>query len=117
MIADWDLARLFIGMQASDARGVSDVPRGGLGLRRLIMMSILLAAFGSGWWGGNLAWLIDLRRERPTVGPAIDAVVERIIRIESNGDPNLKNKRSSATGLGQFSRRRVGTGEGVHENP
>ncbi|MGA8470472.1 MAG: lytic transglycosylase domain-containing protein [Pseudolabrys sp.] len=31
-----------------------------------------------------------------------DTVVDQIIRIESNGDPNLKNKRSSATGLGQF---------------
>ncbi len=33
---------------------------------------------------------------------AIAAVVEQIIGVESNGDPNLKNKRSSATGLGQF---------------
>ena len=31
-----------------------------------------------------------------------DAVVEQIIKVESNGDPNAKNKRSSATGLGQF---------------
>ena len=28
--------------------------------------------------------------------------MERIIKVESNGDPNAKNKRSSATGLGQF---------------
>jgi hypothetical protein len=95
-------ARLFIGMQAVDARGVSDGLRGGWGLRRLVIMSILLTAFGLGWRGGNSTWLLDLRRERPTVGPTIDAVVERIIRVESNGDPNLKNKRSSATGLGQF---------------
>jgi soluble lytic murein transglycosylase-like protein len=32
----------------------------------------------------------------------IDAVVEKIISAESNGDPNAKNKRSSAMGLGQF---------------
>ena len=32
----------------------------------------------------------------------IDAVVEQIISVESNGDPNAKNKRSSAMGLGQF---------------
>jgi hypothetical protein len=29
-------------------------------------------------------------------------VVEQIIGVESDGDPNAKNKRSSATGLGQF---------------
>jgi hypothetical protein len=33
---------------------------------------------------------------------AIDAVVKRIIGVESDGDPNAKSKRSSATGLGQF---------------
>jgi hypothetical protein len=33
---------------------------------------------------------------------AVKALVERIIAIESNGDPNAKNKRSSATGAGQF---------------
>jgi hypothetical protein len=30
------------------------------------------------------------------------AVVERIILVESSGDPNAKNRRSSATGAGQF---------------
>jgi hypothetical protein len=33
---------------------------------------------------------------------AVEAVVERIIAVESNGDPNARNKRSSATGAGQF---------------
>jgi hypothetical protein len=33
---------------------------------------------------------------------AVKTLVERIIAIESNGDPNAKNKRSSATGAGQF---------------
>jgi hypothetical protein len=33
---------------------------------------------------------------------AIKALVERIIIAESNGDPNAKNKRSSATGAAQF---------------
>jgi hypothetical protein len=32
----------------------------------------------------------------------INAVAEQIIKVESNGDFNAKNKRSSATGLGQF---------------
>jgi hypothetical protein len=33
---------------------------------------------------------------------AVSALVERIIAVESNGDPNAKNSRSSAIGLGQF---------------
>src|ERR1700730_7856560 len=33
---------------------------------------------------------------------AVKALVERTIAIESNGDPNARNKRSSATGAGQL---------------
>ena len=74
---------------------------------------MFLAAFGLGWCGGNI-WFLDLKREDRAQGPAIkrdfgiedhaaiDAVVNRIIRIESDGDPNATNKRSSALGLGQF---------------
>src|SRR5262249_57821159 len=41
--------------------------------------------------------------ESPLTGKAaIQAVVERVIVVESNGDPNAKNQRSSATGTGQF---------------
>jgi hypothetical protein len=32
----------------------------------------------------------------------IKIIVERIIAVESTGDSNAKNKRSSATGAGQF---------------
>src|SRR6478736_1431441 len=32
----------------------------------------------------------------------VNALVERIIKVESNGIPNAKNKLSSATGAGQF---------------
>jgi hypothetical protein len=78
-------------------------------------MAMLLTAFGLGWCGG----LLEFDREAPAGGAAvdsvagriigiefddlaIDAVVERIIRIESGGDPNATNNRSSAMGLGQF---------------
>jgi hypothetical protein len=63
------------------------------------------------WFGGcSSPWLSNLLRDdltdvRPddrTRAEAIESVVERIIKVESNGDPNAKNKRSSATGLGQF---------------
>jgi hypothetical protein len=82
---------------------VPDVRRSGRGLRPLIVMGILLTAFSLGWLGGSDSyWLPDSRREEPTGRATIDAVVERIIGVESDGDPNAKNKRSSATGLGQF---------------
>jgi hypothetical protein len=69
-----------------------------------------------GWIGGfNSQWLLDtvfLSRGARSTSPhsgaepigraAIDVIVDRIIKVESNGDPNLTNKRSSAVGLGQF---------------
>jgi hypothetical protein len=88
------------------------------GLRPLIIMGMLLTALGLGWFGAsNSYWLSGFRPDEPTGGAVInadfgrdeltgvatiDAVVERIIGVESDGDPNAKNKRSSATGLGQF---------------
>ena len=72
-------------------------------LRRLIIMSMSLSAFSLVWLGGYDAhWPPDSQQEAPIAGPAIDTVVDRIIGVESDGDPNAKNKRSSATGLGQF---------------
>jgi hypothetical protein len=72
-------------------------------LRRLIIIGMSLSAFSLVWLGGHDAyWPPDSQREAPIAGPAIDTVVEQIIGVESNGDPNVKNKRSSATGLGQF---------------
>jgi len=72
-------------------------------LRRLVIMGMSLTAFSLGWLGGYDAyWPPDSQREEPTAGATIDAVVERIIGVESGGDPNARNKRSSATGLGQF---------------
>ena len=59
-------------------------------------------AFGLGWFSGlNLSRYFD-RRDELTGRAAINAVVERIIGVESNGDPTAKNDRSSATGPGQF---------------
>jgi hypothetical protein len=73
------------------------------GLRPLIVIGMWLTAFGFGGLGGSDSyWPPDSRPQQPTAEAAIDAVIERIIRVESDGDPNSKNKRSSATGLGQF---------------
>jgi hypothetical protein len=47
-------------------------------------------------------WQLHSQHEAWNTAKAIHAVVEQIIGVESDGDPNAKNKRSSATGLGQF---------------
>ncbi len=61
----------------------------------------LIAALGLAWIGGT--YLYRLVAEPPLTGhAAVKAVVERILIVESNGDPNAKNRRSSATGAGQF---------------
>jgi hypothetical protein len=59
-------------------------------------------AFGFGWLGVYDAYGPPDFQGEEAAAPTIDAVVERIIGVESHGDPNAKNKRSSATGLGQF---------------
>lgn len=72
-------------------------------LRRLIIIGMSLTGLTLGWLVAFTSYLPpDSQREEPSAGAAIDAVVERIIGVESDGDPNAKNKRSSATGLGQF---------------
>jgi hypothetical protein len=79
-----------------------DVHRSGRGLRPLAVMAMLLTALSLGLLGGSDSYWPPESRDKPTVDVAIDVVVERIIGVESDGDPNAKNKRSSATGLGQF---------------
>ena len=69
----------------------------------LIILGVFLTAAAFGWLvASGFYWPPASQREEPTPGLAIEAVVERIIGVESDDDPNAKNKRSSATGLGQF---------------
>jgi hypothetical protein len=80
-----------------------DVHRIGWGLRSLIITSLFLIAGGFGWLGATAShWPSDPQRLELSGAAAIHAVVEQIIRVESNGDPSAKNRRSTATGLGQF---------------
>ena len=65
----------------------------------ILLAAMLLVALGVGWSAG--------RYFHTAPAPAaqevnIDTVVDQIIKVESNGDANAKNKHSSATGLGQF---------------
>ncbi len=87
----------------ADRRWVSRDPRRRRrGIRFAIVMGSFLMALGLGWFGGSCYRYFFNRPDELTGQTAIDAVVERIIEVESNGDPNAKNSRSSATGLGQF---------------
>jgi hypothetical protein len=80
-----------------------DVHRIGWGLRSLIITSLFLIAGGFGWLGATAShWPSDPQRLELSGAAAIHAAVEQIIRVESNGDPSAKNRRSTATGLGQF---------------
>src|SRR5262249_31405226 len=70
---------------------------------RLIRICMSLTAFTLAWLGASTSYLPpNSQHEESTAASTVDAVVERIIDVESGGDPNAKNKRSSATGLGQF---------------
>jgi hypothetical protein len=92
-----------IGGPNRDAHRVPDVHGSNWKLRLLIMTGMFLMMLGLGWCGGFYSrWLLDLRRDDVTSTTSINAVVEQIISAESKGDPDAKNKRSSATGLGQF---------------
>jgi hypothetical protein len=80
-----------------------DVRRGGWRLWSLIITFVSLTASGLAWLGISASyWQPHSQPEESTALSAIHAVVEQIIRVESDGDPNAKNKRSTATGLGQF---------------
>jgi hypothetical protein len=76
--------------------------RRGRDFRLVVRITALVSAFGLGWIiGSNLYSYFD-RGDEITDRSTVNAVVERIIAVESDGDPNAKNSRSSATGLGQF---------------
>ena len=90
-----------IAIHSEDRPRVVHKSSGGQGLRHVIWIGALLIAIGLGRFGASLYQYFD-RRDELTGQAAISAVVERIIAAESNGDPNLKDNHSSATGLGQF---------------
>jgi hypothetical protein len=92
------------GSEVTAPRSAVQVPRGRQGLRSLILVGMLAAAFGLGWAASLFSHrsLNHLGLNEATDAVDINTVVEQIIKVESNGDPNAKSKRSSAAGLGQF---------------
>ena len=91
-----------IAVPSKNGRWESHEPRSGRGLRLVIVAGALLVALGLGWFSGSNLYRYFDRRDDLTDRAAINLVVERIISVESNGDTNAKNTRSSATGPGQF---------------
>jgi hypothetical protein len=67
------------------------------GLHIAMIAGVVIGALGLGWLCLSTWYLRDLADKG-----AIHGIVERIVRAESNGDPNARNKRSSATGAAQF---------------
>jgi hypothetical protein len=66
------------------------------------LAAMLLIALGVGWSAGRYFHTAPAPAAQEAQELNIDAVVDQIIKVESNGDANATNKRSSATGLGQF---------------
>ena len=67
-----------------------------------VIAAILVMLFGLLWSDGFSSRSRLHPLEQTGLAVDIDTVVDQIIKVESNGDPDAKNKRSSATGLGQF---------------
>jgi len=89
-------------LRIAAARLRTHVGRGGWTIRPLnVIAAILVMLFGLCWCGGFGSYSrFDPLDQKAAVD--INSVAEQIIKVESNGDRNAKNKRSSATGLGQF---------------
>jgi len=85
-----------------DRRWVSRKKRSGREFWLAVRIGALVAAFGLGWTAGSNLYSYFDRKGETTDRAAVNAVVERIIAVESDGDPNARNSRSSATGNGQF---------------
>ena len=75
-------------------------PRFGLQIAALIVL--FLGVFSIGWFAGSKVFhMFNPNSEYPG-DPDFARIVEQIILVESAGDPNKKNRLSSATGLAQF---------------
>jgi hypothetical protein len=72
------------------------------GVKLLVVASALLIALGLGSIAGWTLYDCMIQSDELSGRAPVSALVERLIAVESNGDPNAKNSRSSALGLGQF---------------
>src|ERR1700676_3649478 len=65
-------------------------------------LTLLAAAIGLAFVSTSYLFSDAQFSSEPVDKTEIKALVRRIVAIESNGDSNARNKRSSATGVGQF---------------
>jgi hypothetical protein len=77
-------------------------PPRGFDLQYIVLASALLIVLGFGSLAGWSLYGYFSQPDELSGTTAVSTLVERIIAVESNGDPNAKNSRSSAMGLGQF---------------
>jgi hypothetical protein len=68
----------------------------------IIVKGTYVAALAVGWVAGLHLYQFVETKNKLAGATDITAVVDQIIRAESNGNPMAKNPHSSATGLGQF---------------
>jgi hypothetical protein len=108
-----NIGRFIIRIHEAKSEGVLVLNRWGARIRNalgnnrrvqaLVMTGAFALGFGAGWVGVFGSHQLLGRGQHETKNElAINAVVDLIIVAESNGDQNVKNKLSSATGLGQF---------------
>ena len=83
-----------------DERAYTPASRGPFSLEYVCLA--LFAAVALAWLTNAFTFNGNWIGREPGDTIAVKALVERIITAESNGDPNAKNKRSSAAGAGQF---------------
>ncbi len=90
-----------IAIFSPNERWASHEPPRAFDLQYIVLTSALLVALGFGCLAG---WSLYgyFYPDEVSGTTAVSALVERIIAVESNGDPNAKNSRSSAVGLAQF---------------
>lgn len=90
-----------LAVPTEDRRCVAHKSGGNRGLVLVIGLGAILIAMALGRFGQSL-YHYFAGRDDLTGQAAISVLVERIIAAESNGDPNLIDSHSSATGPGQF---------------
>ncbi len=81
----------------SDERGSIAPSRNWLSVEAFVLIVLVLALVSSVYIFRGARFDFE-----PIDNAAVSAVVERIIAVESNGDADARNKRSSAAGAGQF---------------
>jgi hypothetical protein len=91
-----------IAIPCPNERWGSREPPRAFDLQYIVLASALLIALGFGCLAGWSLYGYFSQPDEVSGTTAVSALVERIIAVESNGDPNAKNSRSSAVGLAQF---------------